>query len=449
MPTVRSKHPCGRVGVQVEDDAERDHLALGARQGAEGLPSTGPYSSGSSKSRRGPARRHALPGGAGARAEVVERRSARQLAEPRLRAASPGSNCCQRLSARSNVSEVRSSAVEDSRSRTGGSGRRRRVFLGGGGEAEVERSLTHSVYATGTLAVTPNWHTSGADPCPTRHRFIVSVGWVDLSALTRGRAIAGALLLIAALFLAGRFLADAGSATEARPAAGAIAGDLRAEPRPRLVVHVVGAVGRPGLYRLADGARIADALRRAGGATRRADLSLVNLAAPVSDGSQVVVPKRAPPVSAGSGTVEDNLLRRAGPPQHGDCRAARRAPRCGPVTAQKIVDYREQHGAFSSVDDLDAIQGSGPRDSSSFASWWRREGPVLRALRAACSGGCALPRPRRIARAAHSGDLDAPGRGLVCDRLRPDVGRSPPHRSACVGAGPQRALVGRGSARRP
>jgi competence protein ComEA len=182
---------------------------------------------------------------------------------------------------------------------------------------------------------------------------------MDLSAISRGRAIAGALLLIAALFLAGRYLAGAGSAKEvARPAAAA--GELRAEPRARMVVHVVGAVRRPGLYRLADGARIADAVRRAGGATRRANLSLVNLAAPVADGSQVVVPRRAPPAAFGSEGADAS-----GPagPIHLNTATVEQLdelPGVGPVTAQKIVDYREQHGAFSSVDDLDAIPGIGP-----------------------------------------------------------------------------------------
>src|SRR5215218_8741517 len=133
-----------------------------------------------------------------------------------------------------------------------------------------------------------------------RDRFVASLGDMDLSRLSRGRAIAGALLLIAALFLGGRSFAGAGSAKESGPTVAAAAGELRAEPRPRLVVHVVGAVRRPGLYRLADGARIADAVRRAGGATRRADLSLVNLAAPIADGSQVVVPRRAPQAASGS-----------------------------------------------------------------------------------------------------------------------------------------------------
>jgi competence protein ComEA len=183
---------------------------------------------------------------------------------------------------------------------------------------------------------------------------------MDLSTLSRGRAIGGALLLIAALFLAGRYLAGAGAAEET-VAQATVSGELRAEPAPRLVVHVVGAVRRPGLYRLADGARIADALRRAGGATRRADLSLVNLAAPVSDGTQVVVPRRVSAAAGGSGTQGEAAA--AGGPVHLNTATLEQLdelPGVGPVTAQKIVDYREQHGAFSSVDDLDAIPGIGP-----------------------------------------------------------------------------------------
>jgi competence protein ComEA len=128
--------------------------------------------------------------------------------------------------------------------------------------------------------------------------------------------------------------------------------------RPLLVVHVVGAVRRAGLFRLRDGSRVADALARAGGPTRHADLAAVNLAAPLVDGEQVVVPRRGPPgsaasagapgaeakVSLGSATIEqlDEL------------------PGVGPVTAQKIVDWRATHGPFRSVDDLDDVPGIGP-----------------------------------------------------------------------------------------
>jgi competence protein ComEA len=185
---------------------------------------------------------------------------------------------------------------------------------------------------------------------------------MDLSALSRGRAIVGALLLIAALFIAGRFVLGAGSAQEAEPASSSATGELSAEPAPRLVVHVVGAVRRPGLYRLAHGSRIADALHRAGGATKRADLSLVNLAAPLSDGTQVVVPRRAPPVTAGSAEAGDAATAASGPVHLNTATLEQldELPGVGPVTAQKIIDYREQHGAFSSVDDLDSIPGIGP-----------------------------------------------------------------------------------------
>ena len=180
--------------------------------------------------------------------------------------------------------------------------------------------------------------------------------------VTRPRALAAAALLVAALFLGGRYLVGSGTATVERQAAAPAV--VEAAPAPRLVVHVVGAVRRPGLYRLAHGARIADAVRRAGGATRRADLSLVNLAAQVSDGTQVVVPRREV-VQAGTGGAEagGEGSAAAGGPVHLNTATVEQLdalPGVGPVTAQKILDYREQHGAFSSVDDLDAIPGIGP-----------------------------------------------------------------------------------------
>jgi competence protein ComEA len=186
-------------------------------------------------------------------------------------------------------------------------------------------------------------------------------GMHDLQ-VTRTRALVGAALLVAALFVAGRFFVGSGTATVDRPQAEA--GEIEAAAPPRLVVHVVGAVRRPGLYRLVHGARIADAVRRAGGATRRADLSLVNLAAQVSDGSQVVVPRREVVESgAASEAGESGVGGAPGGPVHLNTATLDELdalPGVGPVTAQKILDYREQHGAFSSVDDLDAIPGIGP-----------------------------------------------------------------------------------------
>ena len=178
--------------------------------------------------------------------------------------------------------------------------------------------------------------------------------------ITRSRALVAAALLIAGLFVAGRFFVGSGTATvERSPPA---AGEIEAAAPARLVVHVVGAVRRPGLYRLEHGARIADAVRRAGGATRRADLSLVNLAAQVSDGTQVVVPRRVV-VKAGVPAPEGESAAPAGGPVHLNTATLEQLdalPGVGPVTAQKILDYRQQHGALSSIDDLDAIPGIGP-----------------------------------------------------------------------------------------
>lgn len=174
--------------------------------------------------------------------------------------------------------------------------------------------------------------------------------------LSRRRALAAAALLLVALLLAGRLLLHAGTPSAAPPP---LVVPTAAPPAPELlVIDVVGAVRRPGLLRLAKGSRIADAVARAGGATRRADLAQVNLAAPIADGEQVVVPARGGGGSAATGAATPST----GPVHLSTATADQldALPGIGPVTAQKILDYRTQHGAFSSVDELDAITGIGP-----------------------------------------------------------------------------------------
>jgi competence protein ComEA len=126
-----------------------------------------------------------------------------------------------------------------------------------------------------------------------------------------------------------------------------------------LVIDVVGAVRRPGLVRLREGSRVSDAIARAGGLARGAERASVNFAAPVSDGQQVLVPQRgAVAVGAGAGAVSSS----SGPVSLSSATAEHldALPGVGPVTAEKIVAYRQQHGAFRSVDELDAISGIGP-----------------------------------------------------------------------------------------
>jgi competence protein ComEA len=188
---------------------------------------------------------------------------------------------------------------------------------------------------------------------------------MNMPEISRRRALAYACALLVLLVVAGRFLVVGGKT--AREPAQAPGGSLEVsvEPAPerRLVVHVVGAVLRPGLYRVKEGSRVDDAIRRAGGPKPKAALELVNLAAPVADGQQVVVPARgAAGPAAGPGSVE------AGGPSPGARVRLNSAtledldalPGIGPVTAQKIIDYRTEHGAFSSVEELDAVPGIGP-----------------------------------------------------------------------------------------
>jgi competence protein ComEA len=182
--------------------------------------------------------------------------------------------------------------------------------------------------------------------------------------LQRRRPFLVAAVALVLILLAGRFVLGAGTTTPAAPlppppAEGAGVTGL---PSGRVVVDVVGAVRRPGLYRLEQGSRIADAVARAGGATRKADLALINLAAPLADGEQVIVPKRGTPGAAATGGAAASPGVPTGPVHLSTATLEQldALPGVGPVTAQKILDYRQEHGAFSSVDELDAVPGIGP-----------------------------------------------------------------------------------------
>jgi competence protein ComEA len=204
--------------------------------------------------------------------------------------------------------------------------------------------------------------------------FVVTLDDMYEIVLTRRRVLAGGLVIALVLLLGSRFLLHGPSAStalerpivgsgDAGPGSASASASLRASSR--LVVYVVGAVRRPGLYRVASGSRVADAVERAGGLTRRADPAGVNLAAPVADGEQLVVPARLPvAVAAGQGAPVDGVggSAPAGPVQLSVATAEQldSLPGIGPVTAEKIVEYRTAHGAFRSVDELDEVPGIGP-----------------------------------------------------------------------------------------
>ena len=131
-------------------------------------------------------------------------------------------------------------------------------------------------------------------------------------------------------------------------------------PMAQIVVHVSGAVANPGVYQLPIGSRIDDAIKAAGGAVPDADLNRLNLAARVADGQQVAVPLRqaqASPVPvAGGGTGSPAGVASPTPGRVNVNTASipelDALPGVGPVTAQRIVAYREQHGPFTRIEQL-------------------------------------------------------------------------------------------------
>jgi competence protein ComEA len=171
----------------------------------------------------------------------------------------------------------------------------------------------------------------------------------------------------------------AGSAAQSAPPAPS--GPLPTAPAPGsagaadggLLVHVVGEVAEPGLVTVPDGARVADALEAAGGTTRKADLTAVNLARAVVDGEQLYVPRPGeqvpgaaapgaggpasgtggPGASGGSTTATVDI-------NTADAAALETLPGIGPSIAQAIVEWRDTNGQFASVDELEDVPGIGP-----------------------------------------------------------------------------------------
>jgi competence protein ComEA len=180
--------------------------------------------------------------------------------------------------------------------------------------------------------------------------------------IPRSQLVAYAALAVVIGLLGARYLrsAQAGGATPVAATSTPSAPVAVTSGGRSAVVHVAGAVRHPGVYELEAGARVQDAVRRAGGARRGANLDAVNLAARLADGQQIVVPSAAPaavaagpgadsapaaPVSLGSATLEQ----------------LETLDGVGPATAQKIVAYRTEHGGFRSVDDLANVPGIGPK----------------------------------------------------------------------------------------
>lgn len=191
-------------------------------------------------------------------------------------------------------------------------------------------------------------------------------------AVTRSRAQPVPLAVVTAPTAATSAATPSGSAPPSAPPPAAATGAPTATAAAEVVVHVVGRVRRPGVVRLPFGSRVQQAVAAAGGALGSADLSQVNLARPLVDGEQVVVPRPGEvtaPVGAGSGAGSV-------PGGQGSAPAATAGgqpvnlntaslteldglPGVGPVLAQRILDWRAANGRFTSVDELTEVSGIG------------------------------------------------------------------------------------------
>ncbi len=194
------------------------------------------------------------------------------------------------------------------------------------------------------------------------------VGWGrSILQFTRHHLLAVGVLLLTGCLWAGYNVLQARSTPVVAP--DSPGPSILASPSPtpspaKVLVHVLGAVARPGVVTLPEGSRVLDALNAAGGLIADADPGELNLAAVVADGSQVVIGSRDDPrgelrgesVNAGTGSAPGTLsLNTATQAQ------LEELPGVGPVTAGRIIAWREQHGKFARVEELQEIEGIGPK----------------------------------------------------------------------------------------
>ena len=194
-----------------------------------------------------------------------------------------------------------------------------------------------------------------------------------LDSLSRGELAGLVVVLVATLAGVGLWysrslpkpiqIAETPASAFAQAASGSVSGvpvsgspGASASPPADLIIDVTGWVRHPGVYQFRPGSRVIDAVQRAGGARDGADLTLLNLAAPLADGQQILVPKEGASASGGTGVGGVALVNI----NTADEPTLETLNGVGPALAAAIIQFRTDQGSFTSVDQLDEVSGIGP-----------------------------------------------------------------------------------------
>lgn len=137
---------------------------------------------------------------------------------------------------------------------------------------------------------------------------------------------------------------------------------IKEEAKKVIVVHIIGEINKPGIVELEEGARVIDAIKKAGGTTEKADLAQINLAYILKDGQKIYIPNTEDndkKIEYNTANIENNIKEEKININTADEEELQRLPGVGASTAAKIIKYREENGSFRKIEDIQNVKGIG------------------------------------------------------------------------------------------